>query len=98
MSLAEGRNVIRDIAESTMKKPSRRRRTKAARFLGESRSANMDDATAPPEIVEASAASDTASEILTEPDAVTSQPAEADTDCEFDDLDLDDWEVDTTST
>ncbi|NQV23005.1 MAG: transposase [Rhodopirellula sp.] len=98
MSLAEGRNVIRDIAESTMKKPSKRRRTKAARFLGESRSANMDDATATPEIVEASAASDTASEILTEPEDVTTQRAETDTDCEFDDLDLDDWEVDTTST
>jgi len=98
MSLAEGRNVIRDIAETTMKKPSKRRRTKAARFLGESRSANMDDTTATSQIVAASSASDTASKILTKPDAVTSQPADADTDCEFDDLDLDNWEVDTTST
>lgn len=41
MTLAAGRNTIREIAEKTMTKPSRRRRKKAARFVGELRSAPL---------------------------------------------------------
>jgi putative transposase len=100
MSLAEGRNVIRDIAESTMKKPSRRRRTKAARFLGDSSSASAGSNSQSPETNmfpapdgnEVPAEPDTN---LTEADNTenTSHPDNA-----LDDLDLDDWEIDITNT
>ncbi|MGZ0174385.1 MAG: Mu transposase C-terminal domain-containing protein, partial [Planctomycetales bacterium] len=100
MSLAEGRNVIRDIAESTMKKPSRRRRTKAARFLGDSSSASAGSNPQNPETNmfpapdgnEVPAEPDTN---LTEADNTenTSHPDNA-----LDDLDLDDWEIDITNT
>jgi hypothetical protein len=100
MSLAEGRNVIRDIAESTMKKPSRRRRTKAARFLGESSSASAGSNPQNPE-TNMFPASD-GNEVPAEPDTNlteadntenTSHPDNA-----LDDLDLDDWEIDITNT
>ena len=100
MSLAEGRNVIRDIVESTMKKPSRRRRTKAARFLGDSSSASAGSNPQNPETNmfptpdgnEIPAETDPN---LTEADNTenTSHPDNA-----LDDLDLDDWEIDITNT
>ncbi|MBI1313082.1 DDE-type integrase/transposase/recombinase [bacterium] len=93
MSLAEGRNVIQDIADRTMKKPSKHRRTKAARFLGESRSSGSN-----PESVETPPPSAADDDIPTETNAVNSPSSDHTTDFEFDDLDLDDWEVDTTST
>jgi putative transposase len=39
LSLAEGRNAIRDVAEKTAKKPSRQRRVRATRFLQQSHGA-----------------------------------------------------------
>lgn len=98
MSLAEGRNVIRDIADRTMKKTSKRRRTKAARFLGESRSSGSNPETALPESVETPPLSAADDDIPTETNAVNSPSSDHTTDFEFDDLDLDDWEVDATST
>jgi putative transposase len=35
LTLAEGRNAIRDVVEKEAKKPSRKRRTRAARYLGQ---------------------------------------------------------------
>ncbi len=94
MSLAEGRNVIRDIADRTMKKPSKRRRTKTARFLGETNS-RTENATVEAPTAEAAHMAETPET----PDSPnTPSLPEPATDSEFDDLDLDDWEVDTTST
>ena len=100
MSLAEGRNVIRDIAESTMKKPSRRRRTKAARFLGDSSSASAGSNPQNPE-TNMSPTPD-GNEIPAEPDPNLTEADNTEntghSDNTLDDLDLDDWEIDITNT
>lgn len=92
MSLATGRNKIRDLVDATMKKPSRRRRTKAARFQNESTSASVideltEELTEQAEPVPESAATE---------EAATSTIA-GPIDCEDEELDLDEWEIDTTT-
>lgn len=94
MSLARGRNTIRDIAENTMTKPSRRRRSKSARFLNESSSADT--------IRESS--SDSTSGRMEIPDVDVEQAFTSDENIEavtvaadeLIDTDLDDWGIDTT--
>jgi len=100
MSLAEGRNEIRDIAESTMKKPSRRRRTKAARFLGDSSSASAGSSSQSPETN--MFPTPDGNEIPAEPDLDLTEADNTENtghpDNALDDLDLDDWEIDITNT
>jgi hypothetical protein len=45
-TLAEGRNVIRDVVAASAKKPSKKRRVRAARFLGKPESAGAQDGAA----------------------------------------------------
>ena len=92
MSLATGRNKIRDLVDATMKKPSRRRRTKAARFQNESTSAGVID-----ELTE-----ELAEQAEPEPESAATEEAATPTvadsvDCEDEELDLDEWGIDTTT-
>jgi hypothetical protein len=100
MSLAAGRNAIREVAEQAMSKPSRKRRTRAARFLQEppserTRTVETDSTPSalidrpdrlPPEDTTASATDD------------ESPLNEIVSDIDPDDLDVDDWDVATSDT
>ncbi len=78
MDLASGRNAIREVVEQTMKKPSRKRRARAARFLGTSRlTSDGDDSS------ESNESSDD-----TQPTVEHSTD-----DIDSSQLDVDDWEV-----
>ena len=85
LSLAASRNVIRDVVEAAVKKPSKRRRSRAARFLG-------------PEAKPDPTKVDTNSDELAfprDPNSETRQEQKEKTIESIDphDLDVDDWEV-----
>ncbi len=102
MGLAASRNVIRDVVEAATKKPSRRRRTRTARFLG-TQPAASNIADSPPE--ESRITDDDFPVVTTDATVLdegeVSQMLNADklseeeTTEEFslDDLDVDDWDV-----
>lgn len=85
LSLAAARNAIRDVVDTAVTKPSRRRRTRAARFAGDYQNGPEQPADNPSE----PEAAQTASSIPEEPpvaaeEAITINPAE---------LNVDDWDV-----
>ncbi len=85
LSLAAARNAIRDVVDATVTQPSRRRRTRAARFTGAYQNGPEQPANNPPE----SAIAHDASSIPEEPpvaveETIEINPAE---------LNVDDWDV-----
>jgi len=97
MSLAAGRNAIRDVAEQAMTRPSRKRRVRVARFLQEPPSDQNSISDTDPTASEALAHSD-----QTPPTGHNSEAGSSDTsgnelaaDIDPDDLDVDDWDVAT---
>jgi putative transposase len=95
MSLAAGRNAIRDVAEQAMQKPSRKRRVRAARFLqeppSERNSAPGANPVAPPAIDQVDHAQPEAPASTAAADYVPDDEMAAEIDP--DDLDVDDWDV-----
>ncbi|HWL10145.1 MAG TPA: transposase family protein [Planctomicrobium sp.] len=95
LSLAASRNAIRDVVEQTVKKPSRKRRVRAARFLNQHASAeqNSDLSEAGSEDLEGkavsvplmSAAPDSPEPV--QPEGLPEEPID------LSDLNVDDWEV-----
>ncbi|QDU92330.1 Mu transposase C-terminal domain-containing protein [Lignipirellula cremea] len=98
LSLAAGRNAIREVIEATLHQPSRKRRSRAARFLGPQPLAPQlteedwidVDATAPPSSSSPPAIESPAPEGTS---TVTSPAPEPPIDIEDADLDVDDWDI-----
>ncbi len=96
LNLAAGRNAIRDVVESALQKPSRRRRVRAARFLQSKPSLENE----PPSEDEVDCSDFIASDdevVLPVPESSPeSDPPDGASDQEASDLsdiDVDDWEV-----
>jgi putative transposase len=96
MNLAAGRNAIRDVVEKTLEKPSRRRRSRAMRYI-EGGSSAKDEPTEVP-------ADDAATELDSGQDGhpeseqrfdEPSSPASPNVPIDPDDIDVSDWEVST---
>ena len=100
LSLAASRNQIRDVVEAAVKKPSKRRRTRAARFLGTKKAdqSGVEDVNTEPaefsvvDNEDGTAASDEEG-LQTDEGRAESPREEADDACDPNDLDVDDWEV-----
>jgi len=88
LSLAAARNAIRDVVTSALKKPSRRRRSRAARYAGDFQGLPSDSGPHEPAAVD-------------EPELVTEDPLATDTPItpnevettRLPDIDVDDWDV-----
>jgi putative transposase len=98
LSLAAKRNVIREVVEAAVKTPSKRRRTRAARFLGSDREAQpattevaSDALRSPIEALDRHATHDDEVEGNTTESSASS--AELDETISPYDLNVDDWEV-----
>ena len=97
MSLAAGRNAIRDVAEQAMTKPSRKRRVRAARFLQEPPGERNSISETDPVVSEEIAHADSTLPMGHSPGAVPrdSPCDELAADIDPDDLDVDDWDIAT---
>ncbi len=100
LNLAASRNVIRDVVEAAVTKPSKRRRTRAARFLGTAKvdlptADDVDTAASEFSVIADEEESPTAVDDTLPGNAELYNPAHEETDAMFDpdDLDVDDWEV-----
>ena len=100
LNLAASRNVIRDVVEAAVKKPSKRRRTRAARFLGNAKvdlptSDDVDTAASEFSVVADDEQSPTAVDETLRGNAELPGVPNEETEEMFDpnDLDVDDWEV-----
>ncbi len=102
MGLAASRNVIRDVVEAATKKPSRRRRTRAARFLGTQPGSSYTTDPPPDELPPSRddfpvvATDDPIPEMrddTTNLESEESGVADPSEDFLLDDIDVDDWDV-----
>ena len=99
LNLAASRNVIRDVVAASVKKPSKQRRARAARFLGAAKVDQPADADAQAEADESTVVtthdgSPPPEDSGAEADNQLAAPSEdADETFDPDDLDVDDWEV-----
>jgi|GEM_PF-680534 len=95
LSLAASRNAIRDVVEQTVKKPSRKRRVRAARFLHQHTSAEQNSDLSETEWVDLNG--NATSLPLVQTDAVLPEPAPPEElpaePIDLSDLNVDDWEV-----
>jgi len=97
LSLAASRNAIRDVVEQTVKKPSRKRRARAARFLNQHRSAESNSELPEKEWLELDGTSALPTAEVRQPSP--EQPVAEDLDpvetepIDLSDLNVDDWEV-----
>ena len=107
MSLAEGRNTIRDIVEKTMQKPSQKRRVRAARFLQPMLDPpthvprSVETADDPVDTADSEQSTSTADTIDTDqqddPDRASQSTVGDPNLLEVDDIDVDDWPIDSCS-
>ncbi len=98
LSLAAARNSIRDLVEKAIQKPTKRRRARAARFLGDfqsnslsdPRSASNESATSPDDAVADSSSQETHSAPSVQSLVITSSEQQPHT---ADELNVDSWDV-----
>lgn len=98
LSLAAARNSIRDLVEKSINKPTKRRRARAARFLGDfqsnslsdPRSASNESATSPDDAVTNSSSQETHSAPSVQSLVITSSEQQPHT---ADELNVDSWDV-----
>ena len=92
LSLAAGRNAIREVVEEALQKPSKRRRSRVMRYLEGGSSVNEEPAESP-----VGEANDPDQQLTTVADPSTAQDRSTATDpsapVDLDDLDVSDWEV-----
>jgi len=94
LSLAAGRNAIREVVEEALRKPSRRRRVRAARFL--SKPALQPDNGDEPSSVPPLPPNPPNDDDNHRTESTDDLGAEAASDLDPDDIDVDDWGVTTT--